>query len=186
MKPEKILNDLTESASAAKTHYEVWWAQANRAKPELVGVLNDHSDFFRASYHAHYTSIFVYLAHLFDKRADSSSIPTYFNAIRQTMAPDDLQILESRFKILEKGAKPLLDVRHKTVAHIDAKLTEKDVLAPLNITWIEISNIIYDVCRFVEELNPPPAIGGYVGIPRDERLIEATMKLLQALSTIPK
>ncbi|WP_237247667.1 hypothetical protein [Sideroxyarcus emersonii] len=188
MNPNKVYGDLINSASGAKTHYEVWWAQASRARPEYVGVMNRHSDFFRASYHAHYTSFFVCLAHLFDRRTDSSSIPTFFTAVRPTIAPTTLQALEARFEVLAKRARPLVEVRHKTVAHIDAKLTEKDVFAPLSITWNEIREIIYDTCRFVEELNPTqmtPDVG-QIGIPRDERLIEATMKLIRELADTQK
>ena len=184
MNSAKIYNDLKNSANGAKAHFEVWWALASRAKPEFVSVLDQHSDFFRAAFDAHYTSYFVYLAHLFDERKDSSSIPRYFDAISSTSKATTLQLLKMRFAELEKRAKPLITVRHKTVAHIDVKLTEKDVFMPLNITWNVVRNIIYDVSQFVKEIDPAPVSEGvgYIGVPRDERLIEATMKILQVLS----
>jgi hypothetical protein len=71
-------------------------------------------------------------------------------------------------------------VRHKLVAHVDAGLSEKDVFGPLQITWNEVRSIIYDTAAFVEELASAPHQGA-VGIPRDGRLCEATLKLLHAL-----
>ncbi|WP_341903382.1 hypothetical protein [Polaromonas sp. YR568] len=181
MASSKILSDIIDSAIAAKTHYEVWWAQASEARPKLVGVMNEHSDFFHASYDAHYTAFFVNVAHLFDKRPDSSSIPTYFTAIRPSTDPAVLAALESEFAALSLRAKPLVVARHKTVAHVDSQLTEKDVFEPLNITWNEVRDIIYDAAEFVAHLAAVPS--GSIGIPRDRRLIEATLKLIQAVGT---
>lgn len=179
MSSAKILRDLVSSAIAAKTHYEVWWAQASEAKPKLVGLMNAHSDFFHASYDAHYTSFFVNLAHLFDARADSSSIPTYFSAIRSNTDAIAMAVLESDFAALAARARPLVIARHKTVAHVDARLTEKDVFKPLNITWDEVRDVIYDSAEFVARLTSSPS--GSIGIPRDRRLEEATLKLIRAL-----
>jgi len=181
MKPSKILADLISSATGAKTHYDVWWAQMSDAKPQHVGVMNEHNDFFRASQDAHYTACFIYLAHLFDKRSDSSSLPTYLAAIRGSTDPTKFKDIESRFSALARRATPLVTVRHKLVAHVDAGLSEKDVFGPLKITWNEVRSIIYDSAAFVEELAGAPHQGA-VGIPRDGRLGEATLKLLRALT----
>ena len=180
MTPVKILGDLITSATSAKCHFEVWWAQVSEAKPGLVGVMNQHSDFFRASADAHYTAFFVYVAHLFDKRPDSSSIPTYLNAATETSDPVALASLRTEFEALAARAAPLITARHKTVAHIDARLTEKDVFAPLNITWDEVRDIVYDSAKFVAKLGGATDLGS-IGICRDRRLIESTLKLINAL-----
>ena len=180
MKPSKILSDLISSATGAKAHYDIWWAQMSDAKPQYVGVMNKHIDFFRASQDAHYTSCFIYLAHLFDKRSDTSSLPTYLAAIRSSTDPTKYRDIESRFSALASRAAPLVTVRHKLVAHVDAGLSEKDVFGPLKITWNQIRCVIYDTAGFVEELAGAPHQGA-AGIPRDGRLVEATLKLLRAL-----
>lgn len=180
MKPSKILADLVSSAAGAKAHYEVWWAQMSDAKPQFVSTMNEHNDFFRASQDAHYTACFIYLAHLFDKRPDSSSLPTYLAAIRNSTDPTTFQDIESRFSNLACRAAPLVTVRHKLVAHLDVGLSEKDVFSQINMTWNQIRSIIYDSASFVEEL-AGASHQGAVGIPRDGRLGEATLKLLHAL-----
>jgi hypothetical protein len=176
---DKILNDLIGSSSAAKTHFDVLWAQVSEARPKFLDVMNEHGDFFRASYHAHYTAFFVHLAHLFDPRKDSSSITTYFSAIRATTDPVALSILEAEYADLHFRAQPLIKARHKTVAHVDAALKERDLFAQLNITWNEIRSIIYAAAEFVAKLASQNEVSA--GIPRDGRLFDATLRMIRAL-----
>lgn len=180
MKPSKLLKDLVTSATGAKAHFDMWWAQVNEALPRFEREMNEHSDFFLACRAAHYTAFFVHIAHLFDKRADSSSLPTYLNAIRNQTDPARMRILETHYASLSARAEPLLTIRHKTIAHIDARLTEKDIFVPLNITWNEIRSIINDTAMFVTEL-AGASQPGEVGIPRDGRLSEATIRLIGSL-----
>jgi len=183
MKLDKILKDLIISACGAKAHYEIWWALVNKARPNLVPILNAHNDFFRASADAHYTSFFVYLAHLFDKRSDSASISTYLKVAETSFDEKSLQQFEKRYSALASRAVPLLKARHKTIAHIDAIQNENDVFKPLNITWNEIHDVILDTSIFVKDL---AIFQGYpennIGIPRDNRLIEATLRLIRGIS----
>jgi len=180
MRPSKILADIIDSAIGAKAHYEIWWAQANEAKPSLVPIMNRHSDFFIASADAHYTAFFVYLAHLFDKRPDSSSIPTYLRSIAETTDAGKLAGLQSEYDKLAARAAPIVTARHKAVAHIDAKLTEKEVFAPLEVTWNQVRDVVYDSAIFVAKLAGTNDLGS-IGIARDRRLIEATLKLIRAV-----
>lgn len=180
MQHAKILDDLVASATSAKAHFEVWWAQASEAKPKHVPVMDAHSDFFHASADAHYTAFFDYLAHLYDRRPDSSSIPTYFRVMRGPMEPVQLKQLQDEYASLLSRAEPLLTARHKTVAHVDARLKESDVFAPLNVTWNQVRDVIYDSAKFVAKLAGATDPGS-IGICRDRRLIEATLRLIQAL-----
>jgi len=180
MNRSKVLADLVSSASFAKTHYDVWWAQMNEAKPLFASTMNSHRDFFLASQDAHYTAFFIHLAKIFDKRSDSSSLATYLELICDHIEPTQFQVIETRYTELAHRATPLITVRHKTVANVDAFLSEKDVLAPLKITWNEVRSIIYDAAALVEYLAGAPHQGA-VGIPRDGRLSKATLKLLGAI-----
>lgn len=182
MPSSKVLDDLITSATSAKAHFEVWWAQASEAKPAHVPAMNTHADFFNASADAHYTAFFVYLAHLYDKRLDSSSIPTLLRERSASMEPAQLNALQAEYEALALRAQPLLTARHKTVAHIDAKLTEKDVFAPLNVTWNEIRDVVYDSAKFVGKLAGTADLGS-IGICRDRRMVEATLKLIRSLPT---
>ncbi len=177
----KILNDLIRSASAAKIHYEVWWAQKYEVKPNLATVMNEHSDFFRASADAHYTALFVNLAHLYDKRPDSSCLLTFLNESANFIESNRLVLLREEYEVLANRAAPLITVRHKTVAHIDAKLSEQAVFASLDTIWInQVREIVYDSTIFVAKLAGTTDLGA-IGIARDQRFIECTLKLISAL-----
>ena len=182
MTPSKIMSDIVDSAVGAKTHFDIWWAQASEAPLQKRDrPTHDHWDFFSASQDAHYTAFFIYFARLFDRRTDSSSLPTYLKLLH----PDEqLRLAEpvwQEFSALAVRAVPLVTVRHKTVAHVEAALTEKDVFAPLNITWNEIRAILSDTIDFVVRLRGVQH-QGQIGIPREGRMREATFGLLDALS----
>lgn len=180
MKRTKVLSDLVASAIGTKTHYDLWWAQVSDAKPKFAGAMNQHSDFFLASQDAHCTAFFVYFAHLFDKRKDASSIHTYMKLLKANAKPEDLSELEAEVEVLSNRAAPLLTLRHNVIAHVNAQLSESDVFGPLQITWNEIRSVIHDSSSFVAKLAGASYIGE-VGIPRDGRLKEATIKLLSAI-----
>lgn len=180
MKRSKVLSDLIASATSAKAHFEVWWAQASEAKPRLVGAMNGHSDFFHASADAHYTAFFVYLAHLYDKRPDSSSIPTYLREAAAELDAATLEALKNEYATLAARATPMVTARHKTVAHVDARLSEKDVFGSLNVTWNQVRDVVYDSATFVAKL-AGTSDPGSIGIGRDRRLVEATLRLIESL-----
>lgn len=182
MPGSKVLSDLITSAGSAKAHFEVWWALASEAKPALVGVMNAHSDFFRASYDAHYTAFLVYLAHLYDKRPDSSSIPNYLRETVSMIDAASLPKLRDEYEALAARAAPLITARHKTVAHVDAELSEKDVFAPFGVTWNDVRDVVYDSANFVARL-AGTSDPGSIGIFRDRRLVEGTLRVLRALPT---
>jgi hypothetical protein len=180
MRSAKVLGDIVNSAIGAKTHFDMWWAQASEGRSEIARVRNAHSDFFLATRDAHYVAFFVYFGQLFDKRADASSIKNYLKSVKQATEPVLLSTYEAQHDLLMSRAKPLLSVRHLRVAHKNAQLTESDVFAPLKITWFQIRDIIYDSADFVAKLTGAKHCGE-VGIPLAGRLEEATNALYIAL-----
>jgi hypothetical protein len=182
MPKRSVLADLVNSATAAKVHFDVWWAQANEAKPALLRQMNVHSDFFRASYDAHYTAYHVYVAHLFDTTPRTASIAAYLREIKARTPAGEFKVLEAEHQALQKRARSLVVARHKTVAHIDQFMTEKEVFAQADpITYNETRDLIYDAARFVAKLAGQVDQPGLIGIARDRRLVEATLKLIRAL-----
>ena len=182
MPKRSVLGDLVSSATAAKVHFEVWWAQASEAKPSLLRQMYEHSDFFRASYDAHYVAFHVYVGHLFDTTPRTASIPTYLKEIRRRTSAGDYKVLEAEYKTLAKRAKPLITARHKTVAHIDAVLTEKDVfLLGDRITYNQMRDVVYDSAQFVAKLAGHEDQPGIIGIARSRRLVESTLRLIRSI-----
>ncbi len=181
MPHRKVLSDLVTSAGSAKAHFEVWWALESEAKPALVDTMQAHSDFFRASSDAHYNAFFTYLAHLYDKRRDTSSIKNYLKLATDIISAERHHAHSLEHHALLARATPLVEVRHNTVAHISAKLTERDVFTPLSIRWEEIRAVVYDSAVFVAKLAGTSDLGS-IGICRDRRLIDATLKVIRVLA----
>lgn len=183
MLKRSVLADIVNSATAAKAHFEVWWAQANEAKPALLRQMNDHSDFFRASYDAHYMAYHVYIGHLFDATRRTASIAAYLREIKSRTPVAEHKALEGEYEALSKRAKTLIVARHKTVAHIDQFLTEKEVFAQADpTTYNQTRELIYDVAQFVAKLAGHEGEPGVIGIVRDRRLMDATLALIRTLS----
>lgn len=182
MRSAKILGDIVDSAIGAKTHFDMWWAQASEGRPEIRAVKDNHSDFFLAAQDAHYVAYFIYFGQLFDKRADSSSIRNYLKAAKSSADPAKFAAHSAIHAALSKRAEPLLKIRHFRIAHLNAQLTETDVFSPLKITWFRIRDTIYDSADFVAQI-AGASHGGQVGIPREGRLEEATNALYAAIGT---
>lgn len=182
MPKNSVLADIINSATAAKVHFEVWWAQAHEAKPDLLRQMNDHSDFFRASYDAHYMAYHLYVGHLFDATPRTASIPTYLKEIKSHTPATKHMEFKVEYNVLYERAKTLVIARHKTVAHIDQFLTEKEVFAQAkSTTYNKTRDLIYDAAQFVAKIAGHEDNPGFLGIARDRRALEATLSVIRAL-----
>jgi len=182
MQINKVREDVLQAAIGAKAHYDTWWAQVSEGRMRFPAALQQHREFFGASQDAHYTAFFICFARLFDKGRTKSSIATYLRLTKSGMATTEHAALQSQFAALAIRAEPLLTIRHSLVAHVGIAFSEKEIFRPLGITWNEIRSRIHDSSAFVARIVGASS-PGEVGIPRDGRLQEATMALLQALST---
>lgn len=178
----KILDDLVQAAIAAKTHFQMLWAQKHTAmlQPDLRRTMNTHSEFFLASQDAHFKAIFVDFALIFDKRKDVSSASNYLRLTKDSMPKAEWAALNNEYIVLRQRVKPVVQVRHDAIAHVSAELTEKDVFERLGFTWDEIRAAVDDAATFVTHLAGHQS-AGQLGIPRDKRLEEATLRLLATL-----
>jgi hypothetical protein len=172
----KMLCDLVVSATGAKAQFDVWWTQVSDAATPFSDKMDEHSAFFRASRDAHYMSFFIYLGQLFDSRNDASSLKNYEKLLKNEAPTKTYRTFKSRFREFEKRGALIRKIRNTRVAHVNARVSETDVFAELDMTWNEIRNLIYDVAGFVAELHPDQA-----GIPPDGHLGKATLRLLRAL-----
>lgn len=163
-----------------KAHYDTWWAfvhEGRLGKDYKSAMLKVHSnDFIRVSEDAHYNSTFVYLAHLFDKRSDVSSIPVYLSLIKSEIEDAEYLDLQNQYGNLKNRATPILKIRHKLVAHIDSQLSEADIFDEIGMTWNAVRDVLYDTAKFVATLNQSSVT------PRDGRLSEAVQYVLKRLA----
>ncbi len=180
MKPEKILDDVVQSAIGAKAHLDMYRAQTSIARPKFNRAIEQHSHFFRASQDAHYISFFVCFARLYEEKKDSSSIWNYLRIAGKSMDEQTLAAHRIKYEALKPRAKPMLIARHKTVAHMDALLEEKEVFLPLKIKWDDVRLVISETCDLVKSFKNAKHFGD-IGIPEGDMLIKATIELLEAV-----
>ena len=178
----KILSDIVQSSICMKAHCDTWWAFVHdgRLSTEYKKAMLNNSDFIRSTEQAHYTAAFVYFAHLFDKRKDSSSIPNYLLLIKTEVETDYYHDLEMQFENIRSKAQPILNIRHKLIAHIDIQLSEHEVFKEMGMTWNEIIKVLHDTAKFVALLAGSEP--GLLGIPRDGRLADGVLKVLKKLA----
>lgn len=184
MSPEKILQDLLESIIAAKAHYQTWWALANEARPKFVPVMNQFVDFFIATQDAHFNSMVMNLACLFDKRSDSSTLINYLKSDKDSYTPVEFKNLKDEIDNLTKLAIPIQTIRHKTVAHKDAKLNEKEVFQNADITSNQIRDLIFSCANLVDDLRRRK--GWPNGVFQSQRFTESTLNAIQYLDNYRK
>jgi len=180
MHPPKVIADINDSIFGAKIHFDMWWALAGEARGELKQTMNKHADYFVGVWDAHYTSFYVYFGNLFDRRKDSSSIPTYLTIMQRKFGAVDTKPFRVEFEALAGRAEPLLMARHKTIAHIDANQTEKDIFKELDFTWSEVQLVLADTIAFVAKLQGFSTASD-LRIPPEGRIREATFKVLRKL-----
>ena len=88
--------------------------------------MNLFPNFFIAMQRAHFDSMAVNFGQLFE-RSDSSSFKKYLRVARNEFTSGELSSYHKRVDQLSRSAKDFLDIRHKTVAHQDATLSEQQV-----------------------------------------------------------
>lgn len=177
---EKILKDIIDSAVCAKAHFDILWAQISECVPEYTDIMNEHSDFFRASRDAHHKAFIMSIAQLYDDDENSSTLRTYLKISAPETPTNKHNELKEKYQKLKTQALPIMRARHKTIAHIDARLTQKEVWLPLKITWNEIKSIVCNTAQFVAELANATHLGA-IGIPENKRMNKAVTKLLESL-----
>lgn len=177
--PDKVLADLVESAIEARAHYQVWWALANQARPRLVARMNLFPDFFAASQRAHFDSMILHLAHLFDKRRDVSSIQTYLRVARASFPVTDVSAVRSRFVPLAKVQAAVAEIRHNLVAHKNVGLTERQVFTQAGVTPNQVRDLILEAAAVVDDFRRRR--GWTNGVFTSDRFSQATLGVLESM-----
>lgn len=184
MSPEKILRDLLESIIAAKAHYQTWWVLANEARPKFVPAMNQFVDLFITTQDAHFNSMIMNLAHLFDKGRDKSTLINYLRLDKSSYTSVDFKNLEDEINKLTELAKSILTIRHKAVAHKDQKLNEIEVFKGADITPNQIRDLIFSCANLVDDLRRRKSWPN--GVFQSQRFTKSTLNAIQCLDNYRK
>jgi hypothetical protein len=176
----KIFFDILESTTEASGHWQVWWAIANKARPTLVPGMNRFPDFFLATERAHFNSIFINLAHLFDKRRDVSSIERYLRLAKNLYSPEEMKGFSDRLAKHSIARDGVMEIRNNVIAHKNAGLSEKQVFAEVGPRPRMIGSLV-DECVAVVNLFAERERWSN-RIFTSQRLSDSTLGLLHAIA----
>jgi hypothetical protein len=175
---DKVLADLIESSIEAKAHYQIWWALAHQARPRLDKQMERFPDFFIATQRAHFDSMIMHLAHLFDKDHATANIKKYISEAPTIRSVDRL-LLKKQLALMHPVVKAVLIIRHNVVAHRNAAHAEHQWFKKAGTTPNQVRALINSAVALVETLRR--ARGCKWGVFDNDRFARDTLGLLEAL-----
>src|ERR1700675_3220033 len=107
---------LMEEGSAARAHFQVWWALRNLAIPKYLRTMNDHADFFLASSAAHFKSFFLALSKIFDRDPRASGVSHLKEALRNEGHSKVADDFENTIDPLATLVQRVMSIRNRTIA----------------------------------------------------------------------
>ncbi|MGO4811890.1 hypothetical protein AB4156_20215 [Cupriavidus sp. 2MCAB6] len=146
-----ITQHLIEEGTAAKAHFQIWWALRNLAIPKYLRTMSELSyvDFFHASNAGHYKLFFISLSKIFDRDDRVAGISQLKKALRAEGRTQCALRIARALKPLEPKIKSVLAIRNKTIAHNEYAIPRKKVYDVNGITPNELREIINVVCEVI-------------------------------------
>lgn len=176
-----ILFHLIEEATAATTHFQVWWALRQRALPEFYDTMNDpeYVEFFHASNSAHYKLIFVALGKVFDTDTRAAGVAQLKVALKAQGMSAVVEAIEAEMAPFRTHVERTLTIRNRSLVHNEYAATRKDVYEENAITPNEIRDLISATAEMINGV--AAALGQSFRVPSSRRFEDATLNMLTRL-----
>ncbi len=115
------LEIVTQQIVRAKIFYDIWWLyKSSTTRPLIIETLNDFSEFFRFDEHAHFVSMVIHCAVVWDKSSDNVSLPSVSKRILDVKRSPADKELSAEIINHAKAADRLVKLRHEAIAHRSA------------------------------------------------------------------
>ncbi len=176
----KIVAELMGEGSAARGHFQVWWALRNLAIPQYLATMDDHADFFIASSVANYKSFFLALSKIFDRDIRVSGVSYLKEALRTEGHSKLAADFEKRIEPLSSLVERVMSIRNKTIVHNERELPRDKVYELYGVTPNEIRSLIDSTCTAIN--NVAQGLGISNSIFENDRLERATLAMLERLA----
>jgi hypothetical protein len=171
---------LMEEGSAARGHFQIWWALRNLAIPKYLPTMDDHADFFLASSAAHFKSFFLALSKILDRDTRASGVSHLKEALRKEGHSKVAENFENTIEPLATLVQRVMSIRNRTIAHIERELPRDKVYEIYGSTPNEIRSLIDSTCSAIN--NVAQALGITNSIFEDDRLERTTLEMLERLA----
>lgn len=178
----EILQHLIDEASAARAHYQVWWALRNLALPDFYDTMNDpaYVQFFHASNSGHYKLIFVAIGKIYDSDSRSAGISELKAALRVEGLDVIADKLQSDLSAATSQVSRLLAIRNRTVLHNEHAISRQQVYQlDGGITANEIRDLIETTTHAINSV--ADALGHSFRASVDRPYEQATLAMLERL-----
>lgn len=177
----KIIRDLIDEGTAAKAHFQVWWALRNVALPDYYETMNhkEYVDFFHASNSGHYKLIFIALSKIFDPDEKTSGIRSLKKALEDTGRPDLKRYVESEMANLATLVQKLMKIRNQSVGHNQTDLSRVKVYKINGVSPNQIRDLIEKTCKVINHVAHQLGISNTIF--ESTRAEQATLKMLETL-----
>lgn len=185
---KELISRVSESATAAHAHFQVWSALRGdgKALPKYFDDLNDHRyvDFFYVSGSAHYKLIFIELGCLFDSDPKSASFRALKSKLLQEGMIEDAAELEASLVEYSDLVSRIITIRSKLMAHKEVGVTSESVHEQDGgISPNQISALIAASCKAINKVTRKVCVEGSIPYVLESNRVErATLALLEVLS----
>jgi len=172
---------LIEEGSAARAHFQVWWALRNLAIPKYLCAMNDASyiDFFHASNSGHYKLFFLALSKIFDRDTRVAGISELKTALRSEGHTRIALRIAKELKPIEPFVKKLMSIRNQTIVHNEHSSLRSKVYKIHGITPNQLRQVVETVCGTINATASDLGITNTIF--HSTRFENATLSMLERL-----
>ena len=119
---KRQLDITTQQIVRAKIFYDIWWFyRGPDTRPHILETLNDLSEFFLFDDHAHYVSMIIHCAVVWDKARGNIGLPRVSKLILDPNRKPKDRELSDAIACHAKKAEGLVKLRHEAIAHRSAE-----------------------------------------------------------------
>ena len=142
---ERQLEIVTQQIIRAKIFYDIWWLYVgSESRPQIIETLDNFSEFFRFDEHAHFVSMIVHCAVVWDKRRDAVSLPSVAKSILDPRRNGDQKVLLDKIESYRPVAERLRTIRDKAIAHRSIELDYADAFKKAGVIPDCISTALHN------------------------------------------
>ena len=139
----------------AKIFYDVWWLyEGTDTRPIYLASMNRFSEFFRFDSHAHFVSLVIHLAGLFESRSDTINFPVLVAEAENLSLVNAAAIAQARTVLDQIASLPskLTILRSNLFAHRSARLFYKEAFEKADITPDQVRDLAVAALRIANLL----------------------------------
>ena len=139
-----IIEVLIEEGTAARAHFQVWWALRNLAIPRFLPTMNnlEYVDFFHASNAGHYKLFLLALSKIFDRDTRVSGFRKLRRALNDEGRNDLAKYIGKQLNPLRKHITAIMGIRSQSLVHNEQALPRTKVYQINGVTPNQIRALI--------------------------------------------